>query len=125
MRVSQDEGYRPKNKDCNILGSIFGFPYFGQLPCWAPTSRSRNVLIVSSRSVVSRVCYSFTWTPKVCKIMAPRAILKGLGLLFYILLGFRYTCLLMSVGDSVLISSRLDSCPTTHVGFSGPLIRVI
>ena len=29
-----------------------------------------------------------TWTPKVCKIMAPRAILKGLGLLFYILLGF-------------------------------------
>ena len=23
-----------------------------------------------------------TWTPKVCKIMAPRAILRGLGLLF-------------------------------------------
>ena len=31
-----------------------------------------------------------TWTPKVCKIMALRVILRGLGLLFYILLGFRY-----------------------------------
>ena len=31
-----------------------------------------------------------TWTPKVCKIMAFMAILMGLGLLFYILLGFRY-----------------------------------
>ena len=31
-----------------------------------------------------------TWTPKVCKIMAFMAIIWGLGLLFYILLGFRY-----------------------------------
>ena len=31
----------------------------------------------------------FTWTPKVCKIMAFMAIIMGLGLLFYILLGFR------------------------------------
>ena len=31
-----------------------------------------------------------TWTPKVCKIMAFMAITMGLGLLFYILLGFRY-----------------------------------
>ena len=30
-----------------------------------------------------------TWTPKVCKIMAFWAIIKGLGLLFYILLGSR------------------------------------
>ena len=30
-----------------------------------------------------------TWTPKVCKIMAFMAIILGLGLLFYILLGFR------------------------------------
>ena len=30
-----------------------------------------------------------TWTPKVCKIMAFRAVIMGLGLLFYILLGFR------------------------------------
>ena len=31
-----------------------------------------------------------TWTPKVCKIMAFMAIILGLGLLFYILSGFRY-----------------------------------
>ena len=31
----------------------------------------------------------FTWTPKVCKIMAFMAIIMGLGQLFYILLGFR------------------------------------
>ena len=30
-----------------------------------------------------------TWTPKVCKIMAFMAMFKGLGLLLYILLGFR------------------------------------
>ena len=30
-----------------------------------------------------------TWTPKVCKIMAFWATFRGLGLLFYILLGFR------------------------------------
>ena len=32
---------------------------------------------------------SSTWAPKVCKIMAFMAIIMGLGLLFYILLGFR------------------------------------
>ena len=30
----------------------------------------------------------FTWTPKVCRIMAFMAVIRGLGLLFYILLGF-------------------------------------
>ena len=30
-----------------------------------------------------------TWTPKVCKIMAFVAVIMGLGLLFYILLGLR------------------------------------
>ena len=30
-----------------------------------------------------------TWTPKVCKIIAFVAVILGLGLLFYILLGFR------------------------------------
>ena len=32
-----------------------------------------------------------TWTPKVCKIMAFTAVIMGLGLLFCILLGFRYS----------------------------------
>ena len=30
---------------------------------------------------------NFTWTPKVCKIMAFMAIIRGLRLLFHILLG--------------------------------------
>ena len=30
------------------------------------------------------------WTPKVCKIMAFLAIIRGLGLLFYIFVGFRW-----------------------------------
>ena len=30
-----------------------------------------------------------SWTPKVCQIMAFMAVIMGLGLLFYILLGFR------------------------------------
>ena len=30
-----------------------------------------------------------TWTPKVCKIMAFIAVIMGLGLFFYMLLGFR------------------------------------
>ena len=33
---------------------------------------------------------TITRTPKVCKIMAFMATIRGLGLLFYILLGFRY-----------------------------------
>ena len=32
-----------------------------------------------------------TWTPKVCRVMAFMAIIMGLRLLSYILLGFRYT----------------------------------
>ena len=31
----------------------------------------------------------FPWTSKVCKILALMAVTMGLGLLFYILLGFR------------------------------------
>ena len=38
-----------------------------------------------------------TWTPKVRKIMAFMAIIRGLRLLFYILLGFRY----LLKGDSL------------------------
>ena len=33
--------------------------------------------------------YRASWTPKVCKIMAFMATTMGLGLLLYILLGFR------------------------------------
>ena len=40
-------------------------------------------------SLVGKYPLINTWTPKVCKIMAFRAVIMGLGLLFYILLGFR------------------------------------
>ena len=39
---------------------------------------------------VSIIPIIHTWTPKVCKIMASMASIMGLGLLFYLLLGFRY-----------------------------------
>ena len=39
---------------------------------------------------VKRSRFRAAWTPKVCKIMAFMAILGGLGLLFYILLRFRW-----------------------------------
>ena len=39
--------------------------------------------------IVCKYYLGFTWTPKLCKIMALRTILRGLGLLFYILRGFR------------------------------------
>ena len=38
----------------------------------------------------SQIAIIHTWTPKVSKLMALMAIIMGLGLLFYILLGFRY-----------------------------------
>ena len=50
-----------------------------------------------------------TWTPKVCKIMDFMAVIMGLGLLFYIPLGFRYRVYLESqlpiiIGNFPLIS---------------------
>ena len=45
------------------------------------------------------------WTLKVCKIMALRAILRGLGLLFYILLGFRL-CLWLDSGPQIMFWVR-------------------
>ena len=42
-----------------------------------------------SRCTVTGSLEVHTWTPKVCKIMDFMAVIWGLGLLFYILLGFR------------------------------------
>ena len=36
------------------------------------------------------VFQNITWAPKVCKIMAFMAVIRGLGLLFYLLLGSSY-----------------------------------
>ena len=43
----------------------------------------------TSKSKGSKLGFGFTWTPKVCKIMAFIAMFMGLRLLFYLLLGFR------------------------------------
>ena len=50
----------------------------------------RTVEVASYPGTFTMPAASCTWTPKVCKIMACMAIITGLGLLFYILLGFRY-----------------------------------
>ena len=52
-----------------------------------------------------------TWTPKVCKIMAFKAIIKGLGLLFYILLGFGYAKNLESLKPKSLNRDPKPSSP--------------
>ena len=46
-------------------------------------------VIVSWLAEGIRTHIALTWTPKVCKMKAFMAIIMGLGLLFYILLGFR------------------------------------
>ena len=50
-----------------------------------------------------------TWTLKVCRIIAFMAIFVGLGLLFYIPLGFRYTLNPKGFG------SRVSPKPSLHV----------
>ena len=54
----------------------------------------------------SELSKASTWAPKVCKIMAFMAIIRGLGLLFCILLGFRYVLLLCRQG--VILAQNLS-----------------
>ena len=51
--------------------------------------RFRGFLVAWARLASLVQGLGFTWTPKVCKTMALRASLRGLGLLFYILFRFR------------------------------------
>ena len=51
----------------------------------------------------------YTWTPKVCKIMVLMAIILGVGLLFYILLGFRYMQILSSCNLCIVPYINLKS----------------
>ena len=73
--------------------------YFVALSAAAPTkaaphNRAKTTAATSTAKPASRAMMSITientWAPKVCKIMAFMAIIMGLGLLFYIHLGFRY-----------------------------------
>ena len=50
-----------------------------------------------------------TWTPKVCKIMAFMAVIMGLGLLFYILLGFRHALV-----EGLCEEGGVESCVISH-----------
>ena len=43
----------------------------------------------ASSKLPACISQGLTWTPKVCNIMAFMALIMGLGLLFYILLGLR------------------------------------
>ena len=96
-------------KDLNIImetqkGSSKRFKFFYWLRklLWLQVERAKDA--VASRAAIFlrmrlnldffQVCrvvlgLGFTWTPKVCKIMAFMAVMVGLGLLFHILLGFR------------------------------------
>ena len=62
-----------------------------------------------------------TWTPKVCKIVAFMAVIMGSGLLFYILLGFRYT--LNPACEARNPAFRPD-LPSSHSGSSTRLCLV-
>ena len=57
-------------------------------------TRNKNGISIRMRMTLVMIFSNslplYIWTPKVCKIVAFMAALKGLGLLFYILLGFRY-----------------------------------
>ena len=59
--------------------------------------------------------YLYKWTPKVCAIMACWAIVGGIGLLFYILLGSKYILYDHNHVQGLGIES--------HAGFSPPAVR--
>ena len=63
----------PPNQDCNSEAWIDDSTNRGQ-------TTSKRLKVLAS-----------TWTPKVCKIIAFMATIMVLGLLFYMLLGFRYS----------------------------------
>ena len=71
-----------------------GNPFSKRFPVVMPGSRClqgfalRSARVFkASRTIISG--FGTSWTPKVCKIMAFMAVIMGLGLLFYILWGFR------------------------------------
>ena len=59
----------------------------GQLVLFHDVSVEKNLEKLTGTQL--RFGFRDTWTPKVCRIMAFMAIIRGLGLLFHILLGFR------------------------------------
>ena len=70
-------------------GSMFGSPYLGKLPFSGLCSLS-GMMLAQEPKLECRLAIGLTLTPKVCRIMAFWAIFRSFGLLFYLLLGFRY-----------------------------------
>ena len=72
-------------------GRSFGFRVIAGIYAHTPSSAFEHQKASTwQANMNARFAIMSTWTPKVCKIMAFMAIIMGLGLLFYILLGFRY-----------------------------------
>ena len=90
MVVSQNKGtpiQTPKYYSPYYGDPQKGTPNFGKPPYNACIN---NRLVPESvRSGPKFGVIGFTWNPKVCKMMSFMAIIRGLGLLFYILLGFK------------------------------------
>ena len=57
--------------------------------CLAGTLLGPCIPLRGAQDEVTKLSLPSTWTPKVCKMMAFMAIIRGLGLLFYMLVGFR------------------------------------
>ena len=55
-----------------------------------PTEPSQGPAQQDKHKKRPKILIVYTWPPKVCKIIALMAVILGLGLLFYILLGFRH-----------------------------------
>ena len=68
-----------------IYSRTMGFPYLVETSRLGAHSRCHALLLLLPITGIVQV----TWTPKICKIMAFMAMIRGSGLLFYILLGFR------------------------------------
>ena len=77
-----------------LLGYIVILPYDHNLACsfhWPRiiVTNSLRRLCIVLLPALRCLQLSGAWTPKVSKLMAFMAVIMGLGLLFYILLGFR------------------------------------
>ena len=57
----------------------------------------------------AKIQFVFTWTPKVCEIMAFMAVIMGLGPFLYILLGFR-----QGSGTDSIINTQAVAFPLKH-----------
>ena len=72
-----------------VLAGAHNRAITGQSPQCRLEKQVGGGVLPCTHQCIWRLGVGFTWAPTVCKIMAFRAVTMGLGLLFYILLGFR------------------------------------